>query len=61
MKHLDPQVLKALDLTPAQAKENQKQNNENKMKKKYTLTIMKDGIYPEVSDEDFEEFKRLCP
>ena len=31
------------------------------MKKKYCLTRLKDGVYQEVSNDDFEEFVKLCP
>lgn len=34
---------------------------ENKLKKKYCLTRLRDGVYQEVSSDDFEEFVRLCP
>jgi hypothetical protein len=31
------------------------------MTKKYCLTILKDGIYQEVTDQELEEFIQLCP
>jgi hypothetical protein len=40
--------------TPSKVKEFQKQHLENKQTKKYTLTILKDGIYQEVTDYEFE-------
>ena len=48
-------------LTPLQIKEFQKINQENKMKKKYTLTVLKDGIYQEVSPDEFDDFCEQCP
>ena len=29
--------------------------------KKYCLSILKDGIYQEMNDEEFENFKKQCP
>ena len=34
---------------------------ENKLQRKYTLTVFKDGLYQEVSPEEFQELKELCP
>jgi hypothetical protein len=31
------------------------------MTKKYCLTILKDGIYQEVNDDELAEFEKLCP
>ena len=31
------------------------------MTKKYCLTILKDGIYQEITDEEMQEFENLCP
>lgn len=31
------------------------------MTKKYCLTILKDGVYQEVTEQDLEEFDKLCP
>tara|TARA_B110000285_G_C14850393_1_gene479654 strand:- start:100 stop:747 length:648 start_codon:yes stop_codon:yes gene_type:complete len=50
-----------LILTPAQQKEIQKHNQENKMNKKYCLTVLKDGIYQELTDAEFQEFCETCP
>jgi hypothetical protein len=31
------------------------------MTKKYCLTILKDGVYQEVTDEELAEFESQCP
>lgn len=48
-------------LTPLQIKEFQKINQENKMRKKYTLTVLKDGIFQELQPKEFELFVRDYP
>ena len=47
--------------TSAQQKEIAKQNQENKVTKKYCLSVLRDGIYQEVTDEEFLDFQRQCP
>lgn len=47
--------------TTSQQKEILKMQQENKMAHKYALTVFKDGLYQEVSPEEFEELKKLCP
>ena len=43
-------------LTGSQLKEIAKQNQENAMTKKYCLSILKDGIYQEMTDQEFLDF-----
>lgn len=45
----------------SQQKEILKMQQENKQSRKYCLTVFKDGIYQEISDAEFEEFKKMCP
>ena len=57
-KPLIPQPKGAISstFTSTQLKEILKQSQENKLSKKYCLTVFKDGIYQEVNQEEFKEF-----
>ena len=48
-------------LTTFQQRDFQKLNGDNKLNKKYCLTRLKDGVYQEVTMDDFEEFCQICP
>lgn len=57
---IDPkQVISGL--TSFQQKEFLKTNAENKLNKTYCLTRLKDGVYQEVTAEDFVEFMEMHP
>lgn len=47
--------------TGSQLKEIAKQNQESVLEKKYCLSILKDGIYQEVTDQEFLDFQSQCP
>lgn len=34
---------------------------ENQRENKYCLTIFKEGIFQEVSEQEFAEFRQVCP
>ena len=45
----------------SQRKELAKMQEENRKETKYCLTIFKEGIFQEVTEQEFAEFRKLCP
>ena len=36
-------------------------NEENRRENKYCLTIFKEGIFQEVTEQEYAEFRKMCP